>query len=363
MPLRILKNPLYQVLSVMLLIAVAAIWTFDLFSLKTVISGIFGVGVAGFAMAMPVAIAPFPQDPELTSAVVAYKNGKLIQDEAFPIVPVGLQTFKYRKFGLADGFTIPDTRVGRTSSPNKVEFGFTEESDVCVAHGLFSPVPDDDVKNAPPGFDPLTHAAVSTMDLVLIDREKRCADLMFNPDSYAASNKEALSSTGMFSDYTNSDPLSKLLDVLDGMLMRANKIFMGQSVWTKMRKHPKLVSAALGNSGSAGVVKREQLAELLEVDSVIVGQGWVNTAKKGQNPSMVRLWGNYISMVYSDAMVASTTEDRVTFGITAQWGSRTARTDRDSTIGLNGGTKVTAGMYTKELVTANDLAFLLSNVI
>ncbi|UVH84375.1 hypothetical protein NW342_22030 [Pseudomonas aeruginosa] len=72
--------------------------------------------------------APFPIDPELTAIAIAYRNGRMIADEVLPRVPVGKQEFKYWKYDLAQGFTVPETLVGRKSKPNEVEFSATDES-------------------------------------------------------------------------------------------------------------------------------------------------------------------------------------------------------------------------------------------
>lgn len=359
-----LKNPWYRVGTAVLLCALAVIFNYDLFGFKTMLLSFVDLRVVGTVAAMAAApvVAPFPVDPELTSVAVAYRNEELIADEVLPRIPVGKQSGKYKKFKKEDGFTIPDTQVGRTSQPNRVEFGYTEDAFACDAHGLDEPVPKDDIDNAPSGYDPLARAAMSVTDLILLDREKRAANLVFNVDSYAAANREALAGNGMFSDFTNSDPLTKLLTVMDGMIMRPNKVILGNTVWTTLRRHPKLVSAALGNEGTQGLVKREQLAELLEVKKVVVGKGWHNTAKKGNTPTMTRLWGNYIALIYTDDL-ASINGDRVTFGFTAQWKDRIAGQKPDSSIGLEGGILVRCGEYVKELITANDLGFLLSNVV
>ncbi|MGH2845433.1 MAG: phage capsid protein, partial [Thermoleophilaceae bacterium] len=74
------------------------------------------------------ATAPFPVQPYLTAIAIAYRNPVLIADEVLPRVPVGVQDFKYLKHNLADGFTIPDTKVGRRAKPNEVEFQATETS-------------------------------------------------------------------------------------------------------------------------------------------------------------------------------------------------------------------------------------------
>ncbi|MGV8796604.1 hypothetical protein ACV373_31930, partial [Pseudomonas aeruginosa] len=57
--------------------------------------------------------APFPIDPELTAIAIAYRNGRMIADEVLPRVPVGKQEFKFWKYDLAQGFTVPETLVGR----------------------------------------------------------------------------------------------------------------------------------------------------------------------------------------------------------------------------------------------------------
>ena len=60
---------------------------------------------------------PFPITPAMTAVAIAYRNPRLIADEVLPRVPVPLQEFKYLKYTLEDGFTIPDTKVGRKSAP------------------------------------------------------------------------------------------------------------------------------------------------------------------------------------------------------------------------------------------------------
>ncbi|UUE75476.1 hypothetical protein [Pectobacterium aroidearum] len=83
--------------------------------------------------------APFPIDPHLTSIAIAYRNGSLIADSVLPRVPVGKSEFKWWEYDLADGFTLPNTSVGRTSQPNQVEFNATEETSSTSDYALDSP--------------------------------------------------------------------------------------------------------------------------------------------------------------------------------------------------------------------------------
>ncbi|MGH8568783.1 MAG: phage capsid protein [Gammaproteobacteria bacterium] len=307
------------------------------------------------------ATAPFPVQPYLTAIAIAYRNPVLIADEVLPRVPVGVQDFKYLKHNLADGFTIPDTKVGRRAKPNEVEFQATETSASTQDYGLDDPVPQADIDNAPPNYDPLMRATEGVTDLILLDREKRTADLVFDAAQYATANKTTLSGLSQWSDFTNSDPIAAILNALDGTVMRPNIAVLGQAVYTKLRTHPKVVQAFYGNAATAGVVPREFLAQLLEFDAVLVGQGWLNTAKKGQAVSLARVWGKHCALLYRDRLADA--NRGVTFGFTAEWGGRVAGSQSDPDIGLRGGQRVRVGESVKELLTANDLGYLFTNAV
>ncbi|MDF5847721.1 hypothetical protein P4124_07620 [Pseudomonas aeruginosa] len=133
--------------------------------------------------------APFPIDPELTAIAIAYRNGRMIADEVLPRVPVGKQEFKFWKYDLAQGFTVPETLVGRKSKPNEVEFSATDETSSTEDHGLDAPVPQADIDNAPTNYNPLGHATEQTTNLILLDREARTSKLVFNPNSMPRATK------------------------------------------------------------------------------------------------------------------------------------------------------------------------------
>ena len=308
------------------------------------------------------ALAPFPIQPELTAIAIGYRNSALIADEVLPRVQVGKQEFKYLKYDLADSFTVPDTRVGRTSRPTEVSFAATEVTSACNGYGLDDPIPQSDIDNAPPNYNPLGRSTEVLTDLILLAREQRTANLVFNTASYTAStNRTQLSGTSQFSDYTNSNPITALLAGLDACVMRPNILILGQAVWSKLRQHPKVAQALFGANGTSGIVTREQLAQALEIEEVWVGQGWANTAKKGQTASLSRLWGKHAAAIYRDRL--ADTNRGTTFGLTAQWGERVSGSIPDEDIGLKGGQRVRVGEYVKELVTATDLGYFWEDAV
>lgn len=308
--------------------------------------------------------APFVITPELCAVAVGYKNAKMIADDVLPRVPVSMESFKYQKFPMGEFFTVPETRVSRKGQPNQVEFSSTEVSDSVEDYGLDAPVPNKDIKNAAAQAkqtDPRKRAAMGLMDLIELRREVRAASLVFNPASYNGANQATLSGINQWDDYTNSNPQTRIMDALDTMIMRPTIATFGRAAWTKISQHPKLCKAVYGNNTDAGVISRAAFANLLELDAVYVGEGWVNTARKGQPVNMVRVWGKNAAFLYRN--MNADTEYGMTFGMTAQWGERLGGEIEDSDIGIHGGVRVRMAESVKELVTANDLGYYFQNCV
>lgn len=303
--------------------------------------------------------APFPIDPELQGITIAYRNSTLIADAVLPRVPVGKKEFKWNKFAQDERFTVPNTLVGRKGMPGEVEFGATEEASFTRDYGLDDFIPNDDIEQAPANYNPLGHAVEGITDLILLDREKRASDLLFTKANYT--NAATLSSTGQWSDYTNSDPQKAIMTALDVPILRPNVMTIGQAAWTILRQHPKLCKAINRNSGDAGAITREELARLLEIEEVIVGQGFINTAKPGQTPTISRLWGKHASFTYRNKL--ANTQRGITFGITAQFGSRIAGQIPETKRGLRGGITVRAGESVRELIVAADVGYFFENCV
>lgn len=307
--------------------------------------------------------APFPITAALTAIAIAYRNPRLIADDVLPRVPVGLQVFKYRKFALADGFTVPDTKVGRTSKPGQVEFGFTEVEASTKDYALDDPIPNADVDNAPQGYDPVGRATENITDLIALDREIRVDAAVFNAANYGAVNKVQLAGNDQWDQYAQaaSDPIEDIMTALDSMIMRANIMVLGNGVASALRRHPRILKAYNGSTGDTGIVPMAFIKDLFELEAIAVGQGWVNTAKKGQAAVLARVWGNHCSLIYRDSLAG--TQDRVSYGVTAQWGDRVAGSISDPDIGMRGGQRVRVGESVEEVILANDLGYFIQDAI
>jgi hypothetical protein len=145
------------------------------------------------------------------------------------------------------------------------------------------------------------------------------------------------------------------------MIMRPNVLVIGQQVATQLMQHPKVVQIVNKTSQASGIVTLEALAAALGLERVVVGQSWVNNAKKGQTASYARAWGKHAALLRVDNLADASRGS--TFGFTAQWGDRIAGSEFDRDIGLRGGQRVRVGESVKEVITENTLGYFFQNAV
>jgi len=308
------------------------------------------------------AVRPFPINPTLTAIAIAYRNPDvaLIADDVLPRTPVS-QEFKWLRYDLAQGYTVPDTKVGRKTAPNEVEFSAAEVLDKVVDHGLDDFIPQEDIDADNQGVDPRGTATAYMTNLIMLAREIRVAATVFNAANHAAGNQVTLSGTSQWSDTANSDPVAAIGDALDTPIYRPNIATFGQRTWTVLRRHPKLVQAIKGTAQGSGSVSRQEFADFFELGAVYVGAGFVNTAKKGQTVNTSRVWGKHAAFLYRDRSAGP--QAGVTWGFTADWGGRIAANIPEQKRGLVGGEVVRVGERVKEVVAASDLSYYFQNAV
>lgn len=310
---------------------------------------------------------PFTPSPQYTAIALAYANRELIADQVLPRLSVNARQFKWDKHAKSSLFQVPSTLVGRKGSPSEVEFTATEETASVGDYGLDDVVPVEDIEAAAgkPGLDPLGRAVEGVSQLIMLDRESRAADLVFNPATYPSGNKVQLSGNDQWNEYAQaaSDPVEDILAAKEGALMPYNTCVMGEAVWFALRRHPKLLAAYYPvNASGNGILTLQQFQELFEFERVLVGRAYKATSKPGQTLALGRVWGNHFAMMHQNPL-ATLRGNGITFGATAEYGTRFAATMDEPKTGLRGATRVRVGETVKELITASDCGYLVQDAI
>lgn len=305
---------------------------------------------------------PFPVDPVLTGIVVAYRNASYIADAVLPRLDPQLtrQEFRYLEFPFGEAITVPNTKVGRKGEPDTVEFTGIERQGATDDYGLDDVVPIDDINNAPAGYSPLNHAAQRVMDLVLLDREIRVANKVFNAATYSATNKVTLSGTSQWSDAA-STPIIDVAEAADAMIMRPNIGVIGRAGWTALRTNQSILKAISVSGTDQGMATKRAVADLFELEDIVIGEGWVNSAKPGQAVTRVRAWGKHFALMRREPL-ATSQGGLPTFGWTAQYGGKVSGQMAEPKVGLRGAIRVRSGESVKEVISAPDLGYFFQNI-
>lgn len=305
---------------------------------------------------------PFTPDFDLTTVTLVYSNKRLIGDMVLPRVSVGRMEYKHLEYDMRQSFTIPDTSVGRKSVPNELTFDATERASSTSDYALDDIIPVVDIQNAPKNHSPIDQATMTLTNLILLDRELRVAAKVFDPDTYPVGNKTQLSGTEQWSDYDDSVPLTDIAAAIDAPIIRPNKMVIGRAAFTVLAQHPDIVKATHGNSGDKGYARREDIAELFELDEVLVGESLHNIAKPGQEISLQRVWGKHCALLWLDPNFRTPTGG-ATFGFTAEFGNRSSSLLDEPKIGMRGSKRVRVGESVDEQISAAALGYFIEDAV
>lgn len=305
---------------------------------------------------------PFPVDPVRTGISIAYKNEELIADQVLPVAtPVPRDDFTYLEYPLAQGITVPNMDMGRRSEAPTIEVTATETSSRVKGYALSDLVPNDDIKDAPEGYDPLNHATEVVTDLVLLGRELRTAGLVFNAGTYGSDYKVQLSGDSQWSD-VDSDPFTAMWNALEVPLVRPNVAVFGRATWNGMATNPKLITKLYGSGSTRGKARLQDLAEELEIERIIVGAARVNSAQPGQTPVLARAWGKHAALLHINKLANN--ERGMTFGMTVPGNVRRAvRIIDEPKVGIGGSQRVQVEDKVKELITAANCGYFFQDAV
>jgi len=304
-------------------------------------------------------------DARLSQLSFLYSNeliGRYIGQEILPLVSVRKKSDKYLIYNKQDRFTLPNNKIGRKSQAVEVDWGTTDGSYDCEGYALEEFIPDEDFESADEVFDLMSDSTNDLTDKNMAIAEKRVADLVFS--SSTITTGVTLSGTSQWNDYTNSDPISDLRTAINGTFIPANTLVLGYDVYEKLLDHPDFVERFIRNGSLAN--NASIIAEILDVDTVLIGKAKYNSANVGATPVYSRIWGKKALAFYR----APRPGKRImslgyTFSWTAAGGANgnfvTRR--RDDARGLTGGEVVKVVQSVDEKVTAVDVGYLITDAV
>lgn len=234
---------------------------------------------------------------------------RFIGDLALPRVDVADFVTEYYDYDR--DWVINETLVGKKGLPVSIGLGRTSRTLALDHHALMDELALQDVvreeMKAPAERTDLRAVAVENVLFALsLAAEKRVADFYSLDGNF--DTVTTLSGNSQWSDKTNSNPVTAILEAIEGMAFCTPTHFvMGSEVWAQFRAHPKVVEAVVsrraGAAAQSGIVMGDEVAALFGLTGgVLVGAARYNSANRGGTETVARMWGKSAALVCLDPL-------------------------------------------------------------
>lgn len=244
---------------------------------------------------------PEPQqvhiDAALTNISLAYNNPDFVAELIAPQVPVRKQSDRYYVYDIdREGIrSIDDLRSPGTMA-SEVDYALSTDSYYCSDHALVSAVTDEERDNADPALQPHIDRTEFLTERVLLNQEVATATALRESTEITSRTLGADSRW----DNPDSDPLADMhearVQVFSQAQRRANLVILPFQVYEVVRSHPAIIDM-IKYSGN-GLATPQILAQIFDVDRVVVPRAFVNNAPSGQPPAVTPVWGNEVFVAH-----------------------------------------------------------------
>lgn len=301
-------------------------------------------------------------DRLLSQMAIGYFQDVGIAGLIMPIVNVQNQTDLYTVFSRADELRYDDDKRSPDTEANKVTREISSDSYRAENYALKTAVTIEDRANADPVFrqELINDGARFVSSKLALGWERRVSGMVNSTSNVG-------SSAGVSSEWTayaSSDPLGDCETALDNVQdltgKRPTSVVMGLGAWRAMKRNSTIRNIIKGTNNGGGYPSAPEIAALLEVDRILVGGTYQNTAEEGLAESLERVWNDYEVTLYHVPSAPSRREP--SWGYSFRWadgGLPNMQAERHPYDTKRKSEEVEVGYYQDEKVTGSEYAFSL----
>lgn len=268
-------------------------------------------------------------DAILTAFSQEYTPEEYIGDRILPRVGVNTLTGTYYAWDAGDATRTKDTATRPGGSFHESQFKVTDDSPfVAREHGLEEFIADLKRKD----WDARTRGAAdyrtSTVEnltrQIANSREKRVADLVFDPAQYDGAHKVTLSGSDQWDD-ASSTPIEDIEGAKTLTFATPNILVVSYEVFQSLKRHQDVRDQYKYTTAKS--ITPELLAAMFELDAVLVGKAQETTSNPGQTNTWGRLWGKKAVLARVDPNPGPRS---MTYGFSPEMVARRVLSARDS---------------------------------
>lgn len=247
-------------------------------------------------------------DKALTNMSVQYlqDESNFIAGQVFPMVPVQKQSDRYFVYKKEDWFRddAQERAPGTESAGGDYDIDNTPTY-FCRKYAFHKDVFEEDRANADDPLTPDEDAVAFVTDKILLNKENNWARTFFKTGVWGTDLQGAATAAAgkvvYWDDYANSSPIEDITAASTAQAevtgKRPNTIVMGRRAYDALKNHPDFLDRV--KYTQKGVVTTDLIAQMFDVDRVLVANAIQNTAKKGQQAEMSFILGNHVLLCYT----------------------------------------------------------------
>lgn len=251
---------------------------------------------------------PTSQSVHIDSALSRFSVGVLekagkVFGSFFPITPVDHLSNKYHTIARNPFLRGDSQPLGPGKESAGHDFTLSNDNYNCVEYAEHADVFDGDLRNADnPQLIEQGAARMASTNL-LLTHEQRFGTTYFKTGVWGTD----LTPTNKWDSYGTSDPITELETAVETILLNGGrpdgamlKLLLGYKVWKFLKNHPLLIDRvkAGGTSGSPARVTKQALAELLELDEVVVSDAVHATNAAGAAEAYDFIFGKHALLAF-----------------------------------------------------------------
>ena len=250
-----------------------------------------------------------------------------IATQVLPVMSVASQAGNFGKIPLEELLQQRETKRAPGSGYARGSFKFEPAVYSTEEHGAEEPVDDREAKMYADYFDAEQVSTMRAFSAVLRNAEQRVADAVFNASTWTG----AALTTGVSNEWdknhiTDATPIADVeaavQKVYDGSGLWPNALIINRKVFRALRNLDEITerinSEGAGNASKPSDITAAMLAQVFDLDFVIVAGTSKNGSKEGQAATPQQIWSSEYAMV---CRVATGNDMReACIGRTFHWG-------------------------------------------
>jgi hypothetical protein len=224
--------------------------------------------------------------------------------KVLPVIESGLQADNPGKVPLESLLFTGDTARTSHSNYNRGSYKFERFQFATKENGWEEPIDERDEKRYRYLLQVDRIANARAAGVVARNQEQRVADLVFNTGTWTgASLTTAI--THEWDDAVNAVPITNVeaavQKVYDASGLKANALVINWKVFRNLRNCEQIIerinSEGAGTASKASDINVQMLAQVFDLDHIIVAGASKNTANEGQPASVSQIWSGEYAMV------------------------------------------------------------------